>query len=154
MVDHIDSIRRVIRPQSSMSLTHRCNLRCSYCMPADGLDRMADSDRLTDGEVVRLVGIVVARLGIREVRFTGGEPLLRRGLESTVAQVARLRPRPRISLTTNGIGLHRRTAQLAAAAVNRVSLLRFAGLSRCAATCASAADHRDLGPGTHNPVSA
>ncbi|OOK74714.1 radical SAM superfamily protein [Mycobacterium kansasii] len=57
-----------------MSLTHRCNLRCSYCMPADGLDRMADSDRLTDGEVVRLVGIVVARLGIREVRFTGGEP--------------------------------------------------------------------------------
>lgn len=105
-----------------VSLTDRCNLRCSYCMPADGLDWMADSIRLTDDEVVRLVAIAVAQLGIREVRFTGGEPLLRRGLESIVAQVAQLRPRPRISLTTNGIGLARRAAPLAAAGVVRVNV--------------------------------
>ncbi|KAA1251809.1 GTP 3',8-cyclase MoaA [Mycobacterium simiae] len=105
-----------------VSLTDRCNLRCSYCMPAGGLDWMADFDRLTDDEVVRLVAIAVAQLGIREVRFTGGEPLLRRGLESIVARVARLRPRPRISLTSNGIGLTRRAAPLAAAGVDRVNV--------------------------------
>src|SRR5258707_958011 len=64
-----------------VSLTDRCNLRCSYCMPDVGLDWMAEADRLTDAEVVRLVEIAGVRLGIREVRFTGGEPLVRRGLE-------------------------------------------------------------------------
>lgn len=105
-----------------VSLTDRCNLRCSYCMPADGLDWMPDSDRLTDTEIVRLVGIAVRQLGIRDVRFTGGEPLLRRGLESIVALVAKLRPRPRISLSTNGIGLALRARRLAAAGLDRVNV--------------------------------
>src|SRR5215467_15357649 len=98
-----------------VSLTDRCNLRCSYCMPAEGLDWLPKPDVLTDDELVRLVGIAVHMLGVTEVRFTGGEPLLRRGLASIVAQVAALRPRPELSLTTNGIGLVRLAAPLRAA---------------------------------------
>ena len=63
-----------------VSLTDRCNLRCSYCMPPEGLDWLPNPSLLTDDEVVRLLTIAVERLGITEVRFTGGEPLLRRGL--------------------------------------------------------------------------
>ncbi len=90
-----------------VSLTDRCNLRCAYCMPAEGLDWLPKPQLLTDDEVVRLVRVGVERLGIREVRFTGGEPLLRRGLPGIVARCAALRPRPELSLTTNGIGLAR-----------------------------------------------
>ncbi len=62
-----------------VSLTDRCNLRCSYCMPPEGLDWLPKVEVLTDDELVRLVRIGVEQLGIREVRFTGGEPLLRPG---------------------------------------------------------------------------
>jgi len=77
-----------------VSLTDRCNLRCDYCMPAEGLDWLPRPTLLTDDEVVRLVRVGVERLGITEVRFTGGEPLLRRGLPGIVARTAKLRPRP------------------------------------------------------------
>ncbi|MGD0602266.1 MAG: GTP 3',8-cyclase MoaA [Streptosporangiaceae bacterium] len=105
-----------------VSLTDKCNLRCSYCMPPEGLDWLPSPDLLTDAEVVRLVRVAVERLGVREVRFTGGEPLLRRGLAGIVAQTAELRPRPEISLTTNGIGLHRTAAALRAAGLDRVNV--------------------------------
>ena len=62
-----------------VSLTDRCNLRCSYCMPAEGLDWLPRDDILTDDEVVRLIEVAVTRLGVDEVRFTGGEPLIRPG---------------------------------------------------------------------------
>ena len=78
-----------------VSLTDRCNLRCSYCMPAEGLDWLPDESVLTDDEIVRLIDIGVRLLGIREVRFTGGEPLVRRGLVDIVAGTAALEPRPR-----------------------------------------------------------
>src|ERR1700747_3743004 len=90
-----------------VSLTDRCNLRCAYCMPPEGLDWLPRADQLTDDEVVRLIRIGVERLGIREVRFTGGEPLLRRGLPAIIARTAELRPRPEISLTTHRIRLTR-----------------------------------------------
>ena len=64
----------------------------------------------------------MTRLGVREVRFTGGEPLLRRDLEAIVARTAALAPRPEISLTTNGIGLARRAAALADAGVDRINV--------------------------------
>src|SRR3954449_5890501 len=96
-----------------VSLTDRCNLRCSYCMPAEGLDWMPTPEVLTDDEVVRLVTIGVEQLGIREVRFTGGEPLLRRGLPGIVAATTALTPRPEVSLTTNAIGLSRMAPALA-----------------------------------------
>ncbi len=88
-----------------VSLTDRCNLRCTYCMPPEGLDWLPAPELLTDDEVVRLIRIGVTLLGIREVRFTGGEPLLRRGLPSIVAATAALDPRPRIALHKHGIGL-------------------------------------------------
>jgi cyclic pyranopterin phosphate synthase len=105
-----------------VSLTDKCNLRCTYCMPPEGLDWLPSPDLLTDDEVVRLVRVAVERLGVREVRFTGGEPLLRRGLARIVAQTAELDPHPEISLTTNGIGLARTAAALRAAGLDRVNV--------------------------------
>jgi len=105
-----------------VSLTDRCNLRCAYCMPPEGLDWLPRPELLTDEEVVRLVRIGVTLLGIREVRFTGGEPLLRRGLPGIVAATAALHPRPRTALTTNGIGLARLAPALAEAGLDRVNV--------------------------------
>ena len=106
-----------------VSLTDRCNLRCTYCMPAEGLPWLPTSEVLTDGEVVRLARIAIERLGIRSVRFTGGEPLLRRSLERIVAEVAALKASYPldIALTTNGLGLARRAGALAEAGLDRVN---------------------------------
>ena len=119
-----------------VSLTDRCNLRCTYCMPPEGLEWLPSEEALTDDEVVRLVGVAVAE-GVTEVRFTGGEPLVRRGLVDIVRRVAELTPRPRISLTTNGIGLARTASALRAAGLDRVNVSldtldagRFAELTR------------------------
>jgi GTP 3',8-cyclase len=105
-----------------VSLTDRCNLRCAYCMPPEGLDWLPAPEVLTGDEVGRLVRIGVETLGIREVRFTGGEPLLRRDLASIVAATAALSPRPEISLTTNGIGLDRRAVSLQEAGLDRINV--------------------------------
>jgi cyclic pyranopterin phosphate synthase len=105
-----------------VSLTDRCNLRCSYCMPAEGLDWLPRDDVLTDDEVVRLIEVAVTRLGVDEVRFTGGEPLIRPGFAGIVARTAALRPRPLVSVTTNGIGLERTAQALAAAGLDRVNV--------------------------------
>jgi len=105
-----------------VSLTDRCNLRCSYCMPAEGLDWLPGEDVLTDDEVVRLIEIAVDRLGVREVRFTGGEPLVRRGLVDIVRRTKELSPSPETSLTTNALGLERTARTLAAAGLDRVNV--------------------------------
>ena len=105
-----------------VSLTDRCNLRCNYCMPAEGLDWLPTEDVLTDDEVVRLVRIGVEQLGIREVRFTGGEPLLRRGLADIVRRTKALRPSPEVSLTTNALGLARTATTLADAGLDRINV--------------------------------
>src|SRR6266699_1796658 len=105
-----------------VSLTDRCNLRCSYCMPPEGLDWLPGPDQLTDDELVRLLGIAVQQLGITEGRFTGGEPILRRGLAAIIARTAALTPRPEISLTTNGIGLARLAGPLHDAGLDRVNV--------------------------------
>jgi len=105
-----------------VSLTDRCNLRCSYCMPEEGLDWLAKPDLLTDDEIVRLVSVAVTRLGVREIRFTGGEPLLRRGLVGIVARTTELAPRPEVSLTTNGLGLARQAQALKDAGLDRVNV--------------------------------
>jgi cyclic pyranopterin phosphate synthase len=102
-----------------VSLTDRCNLRCNYCMPAEGLDWLPTDQTLTDDEVVRLITIGVERLGIREVRFTGGEPLLRRGLVDIVARTHALGVET--SLTTNALGLSRTAQALADAGLDRIN---------------------------------
>jgi GTP 3',8-cyclase len=105
-----------------VSLTDRCNLRCAYCMPPEGLDWLPGAEVLTDEEIVRLVTIGVERLGITTVRLTGGEPLLRKNLELLVADIAALVPAPEIALTTNGIGLAARAEKLAAAGLKRINI--------------------------------
>jgi cyclic pyranopterin phosphate synthase len=105
-----------------VSLTDRCNLRCAYCMPPEGLEWLPSAEVLTEDEIVRLIRIGVSMLGIREVRFTGGEPLLRRDLVAIVKRTAELSPRPEISLTTNGIGLARVAGSLRAAGLDRINV--------------------------------
>src|ERR1035437_10319767 len=105
-----------------ISLTDRCNLRCTYCMPAEGLDWMPDEELLTREELGRLIRIAVTSLGVEELRFTGGEPLLRADLHQIVADAAALTPRPEISLTTNGLGLVRKAKGLKAAGLDRVNV--------------------------------
>src|ERR1700709_919927 len=105
-----------------VSLTDKCNLRCTYCMPAEGLDWLPGQELLTDDELLRLITIAVHRLGVTEIRFTGGEPLLRKGSLGLVQAVGRLEPRPGMSWTTSGIGFGRRAAGFAAAGLNRVNV--------------------------------
>jgi cyclic pyranopterin phosphate synthase len=105
-----------------VSLTDKCNLRCTYCMPAEGLAWLPSPALLTDAEVVRLVAVAAHRLGVTDVRFTGGEPLLRRGLPEIVRGVAALPQRPQMMLTTNGIGLSRLAEPLAEAGLDRVNV--------------------------------
>ncbi|WUD76083.1 GTP 3',8-cyclase MoaA [Streptomyces sp. NBC_00510] len=105
-----------------VSLTDRCNLRCTYCMPEEGLQWLGKPDLLTDDEIVRLVRIAVTLLGVKDVRFTGGEPLLRPGLVGIVERCAELEPRPKLSLTTNGIGLARTAQALKGAGLDRVNV--------------------------------
>ncbi len=105
-----------------VSLTDKCNLRCSYCMPAEGLDWLPNESVLRDEEVVRLVRIGIERLGIREVRFTGGEPLVRRGLIDIVTGVHAVDPDVELSITTNALGLARNAEALATAGLDRVNV--------------------------------
>jgi cyclic pyranopterin phosphate synthase len=105
-----------------VSLTDRCNLRCTYCMPEEGLDWLPLESQLSDDEVVRLITVAVERLGVREVRFTGGEPLVRRGLVDIVRRTAALAPRPEISLTTNALGLAKTAGALKEAGLDRVNV--------------------------------
>jgi GTP 3',8-cyclase len=120
-----------------VSLTDRCNLRCTYCMPAEGLDWLPGEHLLSIEELARLLRIAVTALGITNIRFTGGEPLVSRHLEAAVAAAAALRPRPEIALTTNGIGLLRRAKSLKDAGLDRVNVSldtvdreRFARITR------------------------
>ena len=102
-----------------VSLTDRCNLRCTYCMPAEGLDWLPKPELLTDDELVRLAR-VLSELGVRTVRLTGGEPLLRPGLPGLVARLAELDLA--LSLTTNGLGLARQAQALRDAGLRRVNV--------------------------------
>ena len=104
-----------------VSVTDRCNLRCTYCMPAEGLPWLPKDSVLSDDELVRVLGVFVG-LGVRSLRITGGEPLIRPGLTGLVERIAALRPRPRIALTTNGLGLARLAPALAAAGLDRVNV--------------------------------
>ncbi|KUI04606.1 cyclic pyranopterin phosphate synthase MoaA [Mycolicibacterium acapulense] len=132
----IDTFGRVAT-DLRVSLTDRCNLRCTYCMPAEGLDWLPSERLLRPEELTRLLRIAVTRLGVRSVRFTGGEPLVARHLEDVIAATAALSPRPEITLTTNGIGLDKRAERLRQAGLDRINVsldtvdaARFAAITR------------------------
>jgi cyclic pyranopterin phosphate synthase len=105
-----------------VSLTERCNLRCTYCMPAAGLPFAPDDALMTAAEIERLVRLGAERFGIRKVRFTGGEPMLRHDLVDVIARCAALPDAPELSLTTNAIGLAHRARALRDAGLRRVNV--------------------------------
>lgn len=135
LVDRFGRVHTDLR----VSLTDRCNLRCSYCLPEEGVPWLPKDELLTRGELVTVIEIAVER-GITEVRLTGGEPLLRPDLVELVGEVAALQGTDgpvEVSLTTNGIGLDRRAQQLADAGLARVNISldtldpdRFASMTR------------------------
>ncbi|KZM35424.1 GTP 3',8-cyclase MoaA [Oerskovia enterophila] len=104
-----------------VSVTEKCSLRCTYCMPAEGLPAIPRKDLLTPAEIGRLVGIGYC-LGIRDVRFTGGEPLMRPDLAEIVRRSRAAAPGVRISMTTNAIGLDKRVGELVDAGLDRVNV--------------------------------
>ncbi|MFF0816415.1 GTP 3',8-cyclase MoaA [Rhodococcus sp. NPDC003318] len=118
LVDRFGRVARDLR----VSITEKCSLRCTYCMPAEGLPAIPQSRLLTADEIVRLVRIAVRDLGVREVRFTGGEPLMRRDLETIVGGCARAVPGVPLAMTTNAVGLEHRAQGLADAGLSRVNI--------------------------------
>ncbi len=116
LVDPFGRVHTYLR----VSVTDRCNFRCTYCMPEEGIDWTAREDLLTYEEIVRLVAIFVG-MGVRRVRLTGGEPTVRRDLEVLVAALGAL-PLEDLSMTTNGHLLAPRAAALAAAGLRRINL--------------------------------
>ncbi|MCS7002267.1 MAG: GTP 3',8-cyclase MoaA [Dehalococcoidia bacterium] len=119
-----------------VSVTDRCNFRCTYCMPEDGLPWLPGAEILTFDEIERLVRLFV-RLGITEVRLTGGEPTLRAHLPTLIERLAAIEGLEDLSLTTNGFSLKRMASRLAAAGLRRINVSldsldpsRFAALTR------------------------
>jgi GTP 3',8-cyclase len=119
-----------------VSVTDKCNFRCTYCMPAEGLEWLARDEILSFEEIARIVA-VLARLGVDEVRLTGGEPLVRRDLPVLVEQIARIDGVHDLSLTTNGVLLDRLARPLVDAGLQRLNVsldtlnhVRFAEITR------------------------
>jgi cyclic pyranopterin phosphate synthase len=104
-----------------ISVTDRCNLRCVYCMPPQGIEWKARSEILTYEEITTVVRAAAA-LGIRKVRLTGGEPLVRPDIERLVAMIAAVRGIEDVSLTTNAVLLDRHAESLACAGLGRVNV--------------------------------
>jgi cyclic pyranopterin phosphate synthase len=104
-----------------ISVTDRCNFRCQYCMPAEGLPWLERNEILTFEEIERIVGLL-ASMGVGDVRLTGGEPLVRRGFPKLAAMLAKLDGVHDLSVTTNGFLLERDAEALVAAKVNRFNV--------------------------------
>jgi len=131
-----DSFQRPI-DYLRISVTDRCNLRCIYCMPAEGIDLLPHEDILSYEEIYR-VALVAAELGIKKVRITGGEPLVRIGLSSLIRMLAQIDTIDDIALTTNGTLLAQYAAGLKAAGLRRVNISldtlkadKFRQITRC-----------------------
>src|SRR5690625_4151816 len=105
-----------------MSLIDKCNLRCRYCMPAEGLDWLKKDDMLAAHEVIRLAGNAIDQLGIDNIRIAGGEPLVRADLVDILAGVHEAHPDVELSMTTNGINLERKIDDLVAAGLSRINV--------------------------------
>lgn len=116
----VDGIGRTI-DYLRISVTDKCNLRCKYCMPAEGVELIPHEMLLTLEEIYRVVSIM-AGMGVKKIRFTGGEPLVRKNLIKLVSDVHELPGIEEIALTTNGILLGNMAYELKAAGVNKVNV--------------------------------
>ena len=117
LVDTYGRVHRDLR----VSLTDRCSLRCTYCMPADFSDWIANEKLLSTEELVTVIGLCVDA-GITQVRLTGGEPLLRRDIADIIRRINELPKAPRISLTTNALRLAEVAQDLKDAGLQRVNV--------------------------------
>jgi cyclic pyranopterin phosphate synthase len=105
-----------------ISVTDRCNFRCIYCMPAAGLPWIPRDEVLSFEEITRVTRILVSDCGVRTIRLTGGEPLVRKGIEELTAMIAGLDEGLDIAMTTNGILLRDKAAALKAAGLSRLNI--------------------------------
>ncbi|HKU32044.1 GTP 3',8-cyclase MoaA [Arthrobacter sp. NyZ413] len=105
-----------------LSLTDKCNLRCTYCMPAEGLEWLSKEAVMSAAEITRIVRIGVDHLGVRELRLTGGEPLVRADLVGIVSALREAHPDLPISMTTNGVGLDKKAVALKEAGLTRINV--------------------------------
>jgi GTP 3',8-cyclase len=110
---HIDYLR--------ISVTDRCNLRCIYCMPAEGIQLLRHEDILSFDEITEVARIAVA-MGVRKIRLTGGEPLVRRGIIDLVRMIAEIEGLEDLSMTTNGILLDKFAVALKEAGLHRINV--------------------------------
>ena len=158
--DGFGRVHRALR----VSVTDRCNLRCRYCMPAEGMRWIPREELLSDDELVRLVG-AFARAGVCEVRVTGGEPLVRPGLPGLVGRLAGIDGVREVAMTTNGVLLAEAIDALVANGLGRVNVsidsldpARYAAitrrddLARALAGLAACEAHPHLGPIKVNAV--
>jgi cyclic pyranopterin phosphate synthase len=124
-VDLIDSFGRTVR-DLRISVTDRCNFRCTYCMPAEGLKWLDKADVLTFEEIERVARICVERFDVDSIRLTGGEPTVRAHLPRLIAKLAALRSsqgiKPDIALTTNGATLRNIATELRDAGLDRINV--------------------------------
>jgi len=132
----LDSIGRTIN-YLRLSVTDRCNLRCRYCMPEEGIGKVAHGGILSYEELYRIARAAVS-IGIDKIRITGGEPLVRKGIIKFLQQLAEIPGLEQLVLTTNGVLLERMAADLRAAGVQRLNISldsldpgTFLQISRC-----------------------
>ena len=116
----IDSFGRVHK-DLRVSLTDKCNLRCTYCMPAEGVEWLPSQHILNTNELNKLIKIL-CDLGIKEIRLTGGEPLLRPDILEIIENISKIESKPEISLTTNGIRLAPIAQQLFDVGLKRINI--------------------------------
>jgi len=124
-MDLVDSFGRVVR-DLRISVTDRCNFRCTYCMPEEGLKWLDRSEVLTYEEIERVARICVEQFGVDSLRLTGGEPTVRAHLPQLIAKLAALRlpdgTKPDIALTTNGATLRNVAGELRDAGLDRINV--------------------------------
>jgi cyclic pyranopterin phosphate synthase len=121
LVHLLDSYGRVA-DDLRISVTDRCNVRCVYCMPAEGVRWLAREDILRFEEIHRLARLFVEQYGVRTIRLTGGEPLVRVGIEDLVGMINDLDPTLDITMTTNGVLLRQKASLLKEAGLKRVNI--------------------------------
>lgn len=117
----LDAYKREIN-YLRISVTDRCNLRCSYCMPAGGIELMQHKDILTLEQIAEVAKIGAEKFGITKVRLTGGEPLVRKGIVQLVKMLKDIDLIEEVSMTTNGIFLKKFARELKVAGLNRVNI--------------------------------
>ncbi|CAI0421882.1 unnamed protein product [Linum tenue] len=104
-----------------ISLTERCNLRCQYCMPSEGVDLTPSPQLLAPNEIVRLASLFVAS-GVNKIRLTGGEPTIRKDIEEICSQLSNLKGLEKLAMTTNGIVLAKKLPKLKESGLTSINI--------------------------------